>query len=66
VILNPLGRKNVLLAALAVAVLSGVLLHIMENATGVLVLFCLYILLPGLSISIMIGAIVDLVPTHLR
>ncbi|XP_016923661.3 synaptic vesicle glycoprotein 2B [Drosophila suzukii] len=66
VILNPLGRKNVLLAALAVAVLSGVLLHIMENPTGVLVLFCLYILLPGLSISIMIGAIVDLVPTHLR
>jgi len=56
----------VLLAALAVAVLSGVLLHIMENPTGVLVLFCLYILLPGLSISIMIGAIVDLVPTHLR
>ncbi|KMZ05790.1 synaptic vesicle glycoprotein 2C [Drosophila simulans] len=65
-ILNPLGRKNVLLAALAVATLSGVLLHFMESPTGVLVLFCLYILLPGLSISIMIGAIVDLVPTHLR
>ncbi|KAH8293509.1 hypothetical protein KR054_001144 [Drosophila jambulina] len=65
-LLNPLGRKNVLLAALAVAALSGIFLHFMGNPTGVLVLFCLYILLPGLSISIMIGAIVDLVPTNLR
>ncbi|KAH8383935.1 hypothetical protein KR009_011380 [Drosophila setifemur] len=65
-LLNPLGRKNVLLAALAVAVLSGIFLHFIGNPTGVLILFCLYILLPGLSISIMIGAIVDLVPTNLR
>ncbi|KAH8341937.1 hypothetical protein KR059_005206 [Drosophila kikkawai] len=65
-LLNPLGRKNVLLAALVVAALSGILLHFMGNPTGVLILFCLYILLPGLSISIMIGAIVDLVPTNLR
>ncbi|EDV42275.2 uncharacterized protein Dana_GF17900 [Drosophila ananassae] len=65
-LLNPLGRKNVLLAAIAVAVLSGVFLHFIANPTGVLIAFCLYILLPGLSISIMIGAIVDLVPTHLR
>ncbi|XP_020814631.1 synaptic vesicle glycoprotein 2C-like [Drosophila serrata] len=65
-LLNPLGRKNVLFAALGGAVLSGFLLHFIENPTGVLILFCLYILLPGLCISIMIGAIVDLVPTHLR
>ncbi|KAH8256313.1 hypothetical protein KR032_000636 [Drosophila birchii] len=65
-LLNPLGRKNVLLAALTLAALSGILLHFMGNPTGVLILFCLYILLPGLSISIMIGAIVDLVPTNLR
>lgn len=65
-ILNPLGRKNVLLAALAVGALCGLLLHVVTNTTGLLVLFCLYILLPGLSMSIMCGALVDLVPTHLK
>ncbi|XP_067618387.1 synaptic vesicle glycoprotein 2A-like [Eurosta solidaginis] len=66
VLLNPLGRKNVLLAALAFGTLSGVLLHFVVNTQAVLVLFCLYILLPGLSISVLCGAMVDLVPTHLR
>ncbi|BFF91687.1 synaptic vesicle glycoprotein 2B-like [Drosophila madeirensis] len=65
-LINPLGRKNVLMAALIIATLSGICLHFFGNRTAVLVLFCLYILLPGLSISIMLGAIVDLVPTHLR
>ncbi|XP_053945475.1 synaptic vesicle glycoprotein 2C-like [Anastrepha ludens] len=65
-LLNPLGRKNVLLAALAIGTLSGILLHFVVNTQVVLVLFCLYILMPGLSISIMCGAMVDLVPTHLR
>ncbi|XP_036325295.1 synaptic vesicle glycoprotein 2A [Rhagoletis pomonella] len=65
-LLNPLGRKNVLLAALGIGTLSGILLHFVANAQVVLVLFCLYILMPGLSISIMCGAMVDLVPTHLR
>uniref|UniRef100_W8AMM9 Synaptic vesicle glycoprotein 2C n=1 Tax=Ceratitis capitata TaxID=7213 RepID=W8AMM9_CERCA len=65
-LLNPLGRKNVLLAALAIGTVSGILLHFVVNAQVVLVLFCLYILMPGLSISIMCGAMVDLVPTHLR
>ncbi|XP_039970957.1 synaptic vesicle glycoprotein 2C [Bactrocera tryoni] len=65
-LLNPLGRKNVLLAALAIGTLSGILLHFVTNAQVVLVLFCLYILMPGLSISIMCGAMVDLVPTQLR
>uniref|UniRef100_A0A0K8TY01 Synaptic vesicle glycoprotein 2C n=1 Tax=Bactrocera latifrons TaxID=174628 RepID=A0A0K8TY01_BACLA len=65
-LLNPLGRKNVLLAALAIGTLSGILLHFVTNTQVVLVLFCLYILMPGLSISIMCGAMVDLVPTQLR
>lgn len=65
-LLNPIGRKNVLLAAVILSTLSGVLLHFVSNSTVVLILFCLYILLPGLSISIMLGAIVDLMPTHLR
>ncbi|KAH8406515.1 hypothetical protein KR215_003947, partial [Drosophila sulfurigaster] len=65
-LLNPLGRKNVLMAGLTLSILSGILLHILSNTTAVLILFCLYILLPGLTISIMLGAIVDLVPTHLR
>ncbi|XP_073823712.1 synaptic vesicle glycoprotein 2A-like [Musca autumnalis] len=65
-ILNPLGRKNVLLAALTVAAVCGLLLHVVTNTTALLVLFCLYILLPGLSMSIMLGALVDLVPTHFK
>ncbi|XP_068153454.1 synaptic vesicle glycoprotein 2C [Drosophila tropicalis] len=65
-LLNPLGRKNVLLAALVLSTISGILLHFVVNSTAVLVLFCLYILLPGLSISIMLGAVVDFVPTNLR
>ncbi|KAM7351024.1 uncharacterized protein ACRADG_003997 [Cochliomyia hominivorax] len=65
-LLNPLGRKNVLLAALAVGALCGILLNFVTSTTGVLILFCLLILLPGLTISIMCGAMVDLVPTHLR
>lgn len=65
-LLNPLGRKNVLLAALAIGTLSGILLHFVVNTQAVLVLFCLYILMPGLSISVMCGAMVDLVPTQLR
>ncbi|XP_030243595.1 synaptic vesicle glycoprotein 2C [Drosophila navojoa] len=66
VILNPIGRKNVLVAALALSIFSGFLLHFVSNPIVVLILFCLVILLPGLSISIMLGAIVDLVPTNLR
>lgn len=65
-LLNPIGRKNVLLAALILSTISGIFLHLVSNSTVVLILFCLYILLPGLSISIMLGAIVDLMPTHLR
>ncbi|XP_070062832.1 synaptic vesicle glycoprotein 2C isoform X2 [Drosophila virilis] len=65
-LLNPLGRKNVLMAALVFSIASGILLHFVSNPIAVLVLFCLYILLPGLSISIMLGAVVDLVPTNLR
>lgn len=65
-LLNPIGRKNVLLAAVIFSTISGVLLHFVTNSTVLLILFCLYILLPGLSISIMLGAIVDLMPTHLR
>ncbi|TMW47207.1 hypothetical protein DOY81_007713 [Sarcophaga bullata] len=65
-ILNSLGRKNVLLACLAVSALCGLLLYVVTSTTGVLALFCLYILLPGLAVSIMFGASVDLVPTHLR
>lgn len=65
-LLNPLGRKNVLMAALVFSITSGILLHFVSNPIAVLVLFCLYILLPGLSISIMLGAVVDLVPTNLR
>lgn len=65
-LINPLGRKNVLMAALAIGIISGVLLHIVTNSVIVLLLFCLYILMPGLSISNMCSAVVDLVPTHLR
>lgn len=66
-LLHPLGRRNVLTVAIAVGVLSGILLNfVASKGAGVLVLFCLYILLPGLSISIMCGVIVDLMPTHLR
>uniref|UniRef100_A0A1I8PAL4 Major facilitator superfamily (MFS) profile domain-containing protein n=1 Tax=Stomoxys calcitrans TaxID=35570 RepID=A0A1I8PAL4_STOCA len=65
-LLNPLGRKNVLLASLAVGAVCGLLLHVVTDTTGILILFCLYILLPGLSMSIMCGALVDLVPTQLK
>ncbi|XP_075149935.1 synaptic vesicle glycoprotein 2A [Haematobia irritans] len=65
-LLNPLGRKNVLLASLVVGSFCGLLLHVVTDTTGILVLFCLYILLPGLSMSIMCGALVDLVPTQLK
>lgn len=66
-LLHPLGRRNVLSVAIGVGVLSGILLNFVSNdGAGVLILFCLYILLPGLSISIMCGVIVDIMPTNLR
>ncbi|TMW47206.1 hypothetical protein DOY81_007712, partial [Sarcophaga bullata] len=65
-VLKFLGRKTVLFACLTLAAICGILFNVVTSITGVLVLFFLFILLPGLIISILIGASVDLVPTHLR
>ncbi|KAM7351295.1 synaptic vesicle glycoprotein 2A [Cochliomyia hominivorax] len=65
-LLNPLGRKNICLSALALGAFCSILLHVTTNTNGILILFCLCVLLPGLTVSIMCGAMVDLVPTYLR
>ncbi|XP_037827198.1 synaptic vesicle glycoprotein 2C-like [Lucilia sericata] len=65
-LLRPLGRKNVLIGGILIGALCGILFNIITNTTGILILLCLCILLPGLGVSVMCGIIVDLVPTHFR
>lgn len=65
-LLKVCGRKNVLLGALSVGAFSSILIYFVTDTTEILMLFCLCILIPGLTISIMCSGLVDLVPTHLR
>lgn len=65
-LLQYFGRKQVLMGGIALGILCGILIHFVTQTTGILILLCLFILVPVLSVSNMCGAIVDLVPTHLR
>ncbi|XP_046811918.1 uncharacterized protein LOC111688696, partial [Lucilia cuprina] len=47
-LLRPLGRKNVLIGGILIGALCGILFNIITNTSGILILLCLCILLPGL------------------
>lgn len=65
-LIEPLGRKNILLYSSIICALCAFLLNFVNNSLAIMILFCLMILIPGLLISVMCGAIVDLVPTYFR
>ncbi|XP_037946972.1 synaptic vesicle glycoprotein 2B-like [Teleopsis dalmanni] len=65
-LLKVFGNKIVIYTTLIIGFISGVLLHFVSNKILLLVVFCFYIILPGLSISVMLATVVELVPTHLR
>lgn len=65
-IINPLGRKRTIILLLTVSAICGVILHWLMEPIGIVVSFILFVMLPGLCVSILSGAVVDLVPTHLR
>lgn len=62
-LIEPLGKKNILLYS---SIICAFLLNFVNNSLAIMILFCLMILIPGLLISVMCGAIVDLVPTYFR
>ncbi|KAI9585039.1 hypothetical protein GQX74_006934 [Glossina fuscipes] len=65
-ILKPFGRKLTMVMAFGVAAFCGFLLHWLHNPIAIVVCFILFLILPGVCISVLSGAVVDLVPTHLR
>ncbi|XP_055847868.1 synaptic vesicle glycoprotein 2B isoform X2 [Episyrphus balteatus] len=65
-IINPLGRKAVLSGALGISGACGLALQWVDEPTAIVILFCGYLMLSGLCVSVMSGSVVDLIPTHLR
>uniref|UniRef100_A0A1A9ZZ28 Major facilitator superfamily (MFS) profile domain-containing protein n=1 Tax=Glossina pallidipes TaxID=7398 RepID=A0A1A9ZZ28_GLOPL len=65
-ILKPFGRKLTMVMAFGIAAFCGFLLHWLHNPIAIVVCFILFLILPGVCISVLSGAVVDLVPTHLR
>ncbi|KAL7740167.1 hypothetical protein ACLKA6_003879 [Drosophila palustris] len=65
-VINRIGRKASITGGLAIASGCAVALIWIEDEVIIVVCFCLYLVLPGLSVSVLSGAVVDLVPTHLR
>ncbi|XP_059219579.1 putative transporter svop-1 isoform X2 [Stomoxys calcitrans] len=65
-IINPLGRKRTIILLLTVSATCGIILHWLLDPIAIVASFILFVMLPGLCVSILSGAVVDLVPTHLR
>ncbi|EDV93869.1 GH18056 [Drosophila grimshawi] len=65
-VMNQIGRKLAITISLAIASTCAALLVWIQNEIIIIVCFCLYLVLPGLCVSVLSGAVVDLVPTHLR
>ncbi|XP_055905475.1 synaptic vesicle glycoprotein 2B isoform X1 [Eupeodes corollae] len=65
-IINPLGRKAVLAGALGISGACGLSLQWVDEPTAIVILFCGYLMLSGLCVSVLSGSVVDLIPTHLR
>ena len=65
-VINPLGRKLVIILCLAISGACGIALFWIYHPTAIIVDFVIFLMLPGLCISVLSGAVVDLVPTHLR
>ncbi|KAH8383934.1 hypothetical protein KR009_011379 [Drosophila setifemur] len=65
-ILNKIGRKASIFLGLTLAGACAIALIFIKDDVAIVVCFCLYLVLPGLCISIVSGAVVDLVPTNLR
>ncbi|XP_075148932.1 synaptic vesicle glycoprotein 2B-like [Haematobia irritans] len=65
-IINPLGRKLTIILLLVISAICGIILHWLMEPIAIVVSFILFVMLPGLCVSILSGAVVDLVPTQLR
>ncbi|XP_073817729.1 synaptic vesicle glycoprotein 2B isoform X1 [Musca autumnalis] len=65
-IINPLGRKRTIILLLIVSAICGVILHWIKEPIAIVASFIMFVMLPGLCVSILSGAVVDLVPTSLR
>ncbi|XP_034112880.1 synaptic vesicle glycoprotein 2B [Drosophila albomicans] len=65
-VINRIGRKASITGGLSIAAGCAVALIWITDEIAIVVCFCLYLVLPGLCISVLSGAVVDLVPTHLR
>jgi len=65
-VLKTIGRKASISIGLTLAGACAVALIFIKDEVVIVVCFCLYLVLPGLCVSILSGAVVDLVPTHLR
>ncbi|EDW83976.2 uncharacterized protein Dwil_GK13894 [Drosophila willistoni] len=65
-VLNRIGRKASISLALTIAAACALSLIWIRDEVVIVVCFCLYLVLPGLCVSVLSGAVVDLMPTHLR
>jgi len=65
-VINTIGRKASISIGLTLAGACAIALIFIKDEVAIVVCFCLYLVLPGLCVSILSGAVVDLVPTHLR
>ncbi|XP_020814662.1 synaptic vesicle glycoprotein 2B isoform X1 [Drosophila serrata] len=65
-VLKAIGRKASIFIGLGLSGACAIILIFIKDEVAIVVCFCLYLVLPGLCVSIVSGAVVDLVPTHLR
>lgn len=65
-VINQIGRKASITLGLIIAAGCALSLIWIKNEVVIIVCFCLYLVLPGLCISVLSGVVVDLVPTKLR
>ncbi|XP_064556870.1 uncharacterized protein LOC135441256 isoform X4 [Drosophila montana] len=65
-VINQIGRKAAITMGLAIAAGCAISLVWIKNEVIIIICFCLYLVLPGLCVSVLSGAVVDLVPTKLR
>ncbi|XP_017873956.1 PREDICTED: synaptic vesicle glycoprotein 2C isoform X1 [Drosophila arizonae] len=65
-VINQIGRKASITVGLAIAAGCALSLVWIKNEAVIIVCFCLYLVLPGLCVSVLSGVVVDLVPTNLR
>lgn len=64
--IKSLGRGVILVSGLLGSGIAGLALQWITQPLSIVIFFCTHIMLSGICVSVTNGAVVDLIPTHLR